>query len=517
MTITAPSEACSSILFPEPAPLPVERDAPACFADLNLHRIVARIAAGPWAEYGLPRLYHDAPTDRRVIDFRQAVMRDTERADVRHALLQFSERMRAVRRQLALHDESDYPLEAARFFLGAVEAYVDAVGTLHRALALLPLDSAGLQRWREALAVYAESAAFRGLAAECAATAEGLARVTYIILLDGLQVTVLPYDGLPNYAIEIERLFARFRGEATTDAPSTPFDAGRLNRVEAQILDRVARLAPAPFDALIAFVAAHPDFQDPRITRFDGEVPYYLAYGEAIAPLRQHGLSFAYPVVSAADKTLELEGAFDLALAWELRERALPIVTTDVALAGRERLMVVSGPNSGGKTTFARMIGQVHYLARLGFPVPGRMARCFIVDRILTHFERVEDLRRGHGKLQDDLLRIRRILDDATPASLVVMNEIFASTTVHDALYLARRILRDLSARDLLAVCVTFLDELSTFDDKTVSFVAGVEPTNPSIRTFRMERRLADGRAYALAVAAKHRVTREWLLRRLPA
>jgi hypothetical protein len=515
MPTAARADDCPSILYPDSALPPEPREAPSCFADLNLDRIVARVASGVWAEYELARFYHDAPVDVVVVKYRQAVMRDTERADVRPALLRFAERMRAVRRHLESRKRSEYPLESARFFLGAVEAYVDAVGAVHDALAKVGLRSDGMKRWRDALGAYVRSAAFRALGEGCAATVDGLERVRYHVLLDGLQVSVMPAEELPDYADEVERLFARFRGEAAANAPPSAFDAGRLNHVEAQILARVARLDPAPFDALVAFAAAYAEFQDPGVTRFDAELPYYLAFGEAIAPLREGGLSFAYPVLSASDRTLELHEAYDLALAWELRDRGARVVPSDVTLSGAERLMVVSGPNSGGKTTFARMIGQVHYLARLGFPVPGRTARCALCDRILTHFERVEDLRRGRGKLQDDLLRIRRILQDATPASLVIMNEIFASTTVDDALYLARHILADLSARDLLAVCVTFLDELSTFDEKTVSFVAGVDPANPTVRTFQIERRLADGRAYAVAVADKHRVTREWLLRRL--
>ncbi|HEX9924305.1 MAG TPA: DNA mismatch repair protein MutS, partial [Anaerolineae bacterium] len=342
-----------------------------------------------------------------------------------------------------------------------------------------------------------------------------LSSVKYSVIVGEGKFSVRKYDGEADYSLEVEKVFEKFKQGAVEDYRFKLQQSSGMNHIEAKILEFVARLYPEPFAALDHFCAGHSQFIDETIRVFDREIQFYLAYLEFMTIVKRKGLAFCYPQVSPTRREVCAQDAFDLALVNSLLATKQPVICNDFSLVGPERIIVVSGPNQGGKTTFARMFGQLHYLASLGCPVPGREARLFLCDQIFTHFEREEDIRNLRGKLQDDLVRIHNILAQVTPRSLLILNEIFASTTLKDAVFLSQEIMTRAMALDLLGVWVTFIDELSTLSEKTISMISTVDPENPATRTFKIIRKPADGLAYALSIVKKHRLTYEQIKERL--
>jgi DNA mismatch repair protein MutS len=423
--------------------------------------------------------------------------------------------MRAMRQHLAQAAKRHYPLQRQDWFLDAVALYCDAVTALVRDLNRADLRSRGFRTFRDHLADYAASGPFTALSAETKSLSDQLGGVKYCLHIRDSRIRVTRYDAEADYSAEVASTFRRFAHGAFKDYRTTFHELADMDHVEAGILDLVAKLYPDIFAGLEEFCGRHRGYLDQTVAAFDREVQFYVAYLEFTAHFERAGLAFCYPRVSGASKDVMARGTFDIALAAKLVPAQEPVVCNDFHLRGPERILVVSGPNQGGKTTLARTFGQLHYLASLGVPVPGSDARLFLFDQLFTHFERGENLQDLRGKLEDDLTRIHGILEQATTASIVILNEIFTSTTLQDAVFLGSRVLEQIAGLDLLCVCVTFVDELASLGAATVSMMSTVDPDNPVVRTYKIVRRPADGLAYALAIAEKHGLTYEALRKQI--
>jgi DNA mismatch repair protein MutS len=483
-------------------------------SDLRLDQAIQAIAGDREERELVTGLLYGQVRDAGTLRYRHEVFRDLEDPGLLGRAKHFAEQLRQVRAHLGQLAGMTSRHQREGWFLDAAAIYCDAVRSLADDLACAQVTSRGLLAVRDDVAAYVASPEFAGLVSDTRARKDDLGQVRYLVRVRGLRVDVSRCDGQPDYSSEIEQVFERFQQGAVKDYRIEYRLWPGMNHVGAQIVDLVARLFDEEFAALGDYCRRHAGFVDPAVRQFERELQFYLAYLDYIEPLRSAGLKFCFPDLTDS-KEVFARDTFDLALAARLVAGGGTVVSNEFHLSGPERIFVVSGPNQGGKTTFARTFGQLHHLAGVGVPVPGSAARLFLPDQIFTHFEREEDITNLTGKLENDLTRIQHALETATSSSIIIMNEIFTATTLSDARFLGRKVLEKIIALDLLCVYVTFVDELASLQETVVSMASTIVPENPAERTYKVVRKPAGGLAYALAIADKHRVTYEQLRGRI--
>ncbi|WP_393971272.1 hypothetical protein OXIME_001541 [Oxyplasma meridianum] len=502
-----------SILYKDPENgVEYREEQPDFFVDLNLDQVIRTITDSK-KDYNLDSIFYNPLKRISDVTYRQNVFRDLQNENVIQYIKVFSDKMEKMHRYLS-GIENLYLYQKERWLLDAAEIYCEAVQTLFSNLRIENPGSDGINGLLEYIETYINSTKFTDLKEETSVLRSKLDAVKFTMIIKTGKIVVKEYNGEEDYSAEIKEAFSKFsETESVIKKIRIPQFSG-MNHVEAAVLQLVAKLYPETFQSLLDYYQKNSDFIDSTIERFQKDIQFYLAYIDHMAAFRDLGLHFSIPEMSQKSKNIFCHDGFDIGLAYKLSKEKKTVVTNDFALYDNERIIVVSGPNHGGKTTFARMFGQIHYLGSLGLPVPGTGSLLFLFDSIFTHFERSENLDNERGKLEDDLARIKYIIDKSTQNSIIIINEMLSSTTLKDAVNIGKKIVSYILNIGCLCLYVTFLDELASING-TISMVSTIVPENPEERTYRIVKQPADGLAYAMALARKYGVTHDDILRRI--
>ena len=162
-----------------------------------------------------------------------------------------------------------------------------------------------------------------------------------------------------------------------------------------------------------------------------------LATLDALASLAEVAATHHYsrPILDDGDVLQIEEGRHPVV---EQVQRREPFVPNDVLLNGdQRRLVILTGPNMGGKSTYMRATALITLMAQMGSFVPARAARIGLVDRIFTRVGASDDLATGQSTFMVEMTEVANILHNATPKSLVVLDEIGRGTSTFDGLSIA--------------------------------------------------------------------------------
>jgi DNA mismatch repair protein MutS len=189
-----------------------------------------------------------------------------------------------------------------------------------------------------------------------------------------------------------------------------------------------------------------------------------------------------------------------------LRQRGERFVPNDLFFEpARQQLLLITGPNMGGKSTYLRQSALIVLMAQIGCFVPARQAKLPIIDRIFTRIGASDNLARGRSTFLVEMSEVAAILNHATPASLVLLDEVGRGTATFDGLSIAWAVVEHLQkhtrARTLFATHYHELTELADLLPGVKNVHVSVKETpNEIVFLRRVEPGSAD-KSYGIEVA----------------
>jgi len=199
------------------------------------------------------------------------------------------------------------------------------------------------------------------------------------------------------------------------------------------------------------------------------ELAFYVGCLNLYEQLAQKGEPMCFPLPMARDERRHsFKGLYDVCLALILEPR---IVGNDVNAEDKD-LVIITGANEGGKSTFLRSIGLSQLMMQCGMFAPAESFCSNVCGSLFTHYKRKEDATMKSGKLDEELSRMSDIVDNIKSNSMVLFNESFTATNEREGSEIARQIICALLEKRIKVFFVTHLYEFAHgFYDKKMEKV----------------------------------------------
>jgi DNA mismatch repair protein MutS len=302
----------------------------------------------------------------------------------------------------------------------------------------------------------------------------------------GINSLKIRYNKVFGYYIEVTRTnlggipddYIRRQTLANAERFVTP----ELKEYEEKVLgaeERIAGLEYTLFQEIREAVAA----QGARIARTADN----LAHLDVLTSLAElaHDRGYCRPTVNNGDIIAISEGRHPVIEAMNLGERFVP---NDTHLDNQEnQLLIITGPNMAGKSTFMRQVALITLMAQIGSFVPAEEAVIGVVDRIFTRVGAADNLARGQSTFMVEMTETANILRNSTPRSLIILDEIGRGTSTFDGVSIAWAVAEFLhdcgthAAKTLFATHYHELTELAVTRNRIKNYNIAVKEWNDQI------------------------------------
>jgi hypothetical protein len=216
------------------------------------------------------------------------------------------------------------------------------------------------------------------------------------------------------------------------------------------------------------------------------ELAFYIGCLNLSEQLSQIGEPISFPLpVASSERKLSFTGLYDVSLALTMKQK---VVGNDMN-ADNKNLVIITGANQGGKSTFLRSTGLAQLMMQCGMFVPAKSFCANVCAGLFTHYKREEDATMTSGKFDEELGRMSNIVDAIAPNATVLFNESFSATNEREGSEIARQIVRALLERHIKVFFVTHLYKLArgfyNTDQEDAIFLRAQRQTDGG-RTFKI-------------------------------
>ena len=510
-------------------------------------RNLPRISDDVCEELGLNEIFnlksssltHFFTSDPEVIRYRQKTVADMmEIPEIRETLAKVHPILDDIRQLRILDNELTSTGESYLYSITEIELYVSCIDVLKEGFSPIKekITSDAFRALADFIIELSESEYYIELNKKLEALASRVREVKSITVGVNLDRELRPESaGVISINAEpfksgkvLDKILRlSFKNDAfTCIAELSPFVKGQSdNRREALIgafngaIEDVFRSSVKGWRSIVGdYVLDNTDF----LLRLLPEIEFVSRSSELLTKLSRHpGCNVCIPTVkSAEEKAFSAIGLYNPRVALAIDDE---IVTNDLAFDDEARIYVLTGPNRGGKSVITVALGAAQAFCQLGLPVPAKEAEISVVDGIFTHFPEGADDTIDKGRLGEECARLKEIFDEATPDSLILLDESLSSTGAYEATYIASEILTAFAAMRTRGIFSTHLHELaasvaeinarsaSVGGIKLDTLVAGMEEGQRSIKIYR---RKPDGKSYAKDIADKYGLSFDSLMTR---
>ncbi|MCD7761891.1 MAG: DNA mismatch repair protein [Lachnospiraceae bacterium] len=288
-------------------------------------------------------------------------------------------------------------------------------------------------------------------------------------------------------------------------------------------LDRaISALLSRTVKKLKSVLSKHVSVSTHAISDLIPEFLFYIRWAEYIEKLQAEGFVFCKPQILGREKReMQAKGLYNLKLAQSLSEKkqgAAEIVPNDLDFSAEHRIYILTGANRGGKTTITQAVGLAFLMAQCGLYVPAESFAFSPADNIFTHYPADENQTMDLGRLGEESSRFHDLFREATPYSLLLLNESFSTTSFEEGYFIARdvtRILRLLGVRTIynthMHKLASELDELNREEGGDSCVASLIVETDGGNRSYRVKVAPPGGKSFAQDIAEKYGVTYEQL------